>query len=215
MRLWPKFVTVAVVVALATSLFVGWRAVRKEQAELKEHLKIAEQALKEANARQERRDVGLNEQLKRIQAQKQEVQRPEQVLKALPEVLPLPKEIVVEPRVEVGTAGRVDGRTEDRPLQKTEREGRTETVSPGVQLPAEDLKPLYDFAMDCKACQARLATVQADLKDEKAKTEALGKERDAALKVARGGPVWKRVARAAKWFAIGAAAGAVAAKMMR
>ena len=83
----------------------------------------------------------------------------------------------------------------------------------GVRLPAEDLKPLYDFALECKACQDKLAAAQADLKDEKSKTLALSRERDDALRAARGGSVIQRVARAAKWFAIGAAAGAVAAKM--
>jgi hypothetical protein len=79
-------------------------------------------------------------------------------------------------------------------------------------IPAEDLKPLYDFTLDCKACQARLAAAQSDLADEKSKTTALTKERDHALQVARGGSPWRRIARAAKWFAIGAAAGAIAAK---
>jgi hypothetical protein len=34
---------------------------------------------------------------------------------------------------------------------------------------AEDLKPLYDFTLDCKACQAKLAATQADLSDERQK----------------------------------------------
>jgi hypothetical protein len=77
------------------------------------------------------------------------------------------------------------------------------------------LKPLYDFAADCKACQAKLGAAQADLADEKVKSQALGRERDDALRAAKGGSVLRRIARAAKWFAIGAAAGAVAAKAAR
>jgi hypothetical protein len=69
-------------------------------------------------------------------------------------------------------------------------------------IPAEDLKPLYDFTIDCKACQAKLSTAQADLT----------RERDDALRIARGGSILRRITRAAKWFAIGTAAGAVAAK---
>jgi len=79
-------------------------------------------------------------------------------------------------------------------------------------LPAEDLKPLYDFTIDCKACQARLTAAQTDLTDEKTKTAALTKERDHALQIARGGSPFRRIARAAKWLLIGAAAGAIAAK---
>jgi len=74
------------------------------------------------------------------------------------------------------------------------------------------LKPLYDFAIDCKSCQARLAVAQNDLADERQKTVALAKERDDALRIAKGGSAWRRVARGAKWFIIGAAAGALAAK---
>jgi hypothetical protein len=53
------------------------------------------------------------------------------------------------------------------------------------------------------------------LTDEKTKTAALTKERDAAVRAAKGGSVLRRIARAGKWFAIGAAAGAIAAKAAR
>jgi hypothetical protein len=82
-------------------------------------------------------------------------------------------------------------------------------------LPAADLAPLYDFALDCKARQAKLTATQADLNDEKVKTAALTKERDAAVRAAKGGSALRRIARAAKWFALGAATGAVAAKAIR
>ena len=82
-----------------------------------------------------------------------------------------------------------------------------------MQLPAEDLKPLYDFAVDCRECQAQLAAAQGNLKDEQTKTQALSRERDTLVQAARGGSVLRRVVRAAKWFVIGAAAGAVAAKL--
>ena len=59
-----------------------------------------------------------------------------------------------------------------------------------AQLPGADLKPLYDFAVDCQACKTRLAAAQ-------------------------GGSAWRRVARAAKWLAIGAAAGALAVRASR
>jgi hypothetical protein len=83
---------------------------------------------------------------------------------------------------------------------------------PQVLIPSDDLKPLYDFTLDCKACQAKLTAAQADLADEKTKTATITKERDTALRSAKGGSVLQRVARAAKWFAIGAAAGAIAAR---
>lgn len=89
------------------------------------------------------------------------------------------------------------------------------TAKSQAVIPNEDLKPLYDFALDCKACQAKLAAAQGDLTDEKAKEAVLTKERDEAIKAAKGGSLWRRMIRAAKWFAIGAAAGTIAAKTTR
>jgi hypothetical protein len=66
--------------------------------------------------------------------------------------------------------------------------------------------------LDCKACQTKLTAAQADLTDEKTKTATLTKERNEAVRAAKGGSVLRRVTRAAKWFAIGAAAGAIAAR---
>jgi len=79
-------------------------------------------------------------------------------------------------------------------------------------IPAEDLKPLYDFTIDCKACQSKLVAAQGDLLGEQKKTTTLTHERGDALRIARGGSAWRRIGRAAKWFLIGAAAGAIAAK---
>jgi hypothetical protein len=118
-------------------------------------------------------------------------------LQALPAVLPLPKALILDQSPE-SPNGSTSG-----------------TPEPKVSIPPDDLKPLYDYALSCKACQDQLAAAQADLKDEKAKTTALGRERDDALRAAKGGSVLQRVARAAKWVAIGAAAGAVAAKLRK
>jgi hypothetical protein len=63
-------------------------------------------------------------------------------------VLPLPTPLVVEPE-------HVDG----------ESDNSTDESSVRVRLPAEDLKPLYDFSLNCKTCNAQLAVAQADLKD--------------------------------------------------
>ena len=69
--------------------------------------------------------------------------------------------------------------------------------------------------MGCQACKARLAAAQADIADEKTKTGILTGEKNDALKLAKGGSLLRRLALAANWFALGAAAGAVAAKATR
>ena len=226
MKSWLQVGAVAIVVVLAVSVFVAWRTVRQEQTQLQEKLKVAEAAVRDANAREATRGVALQQQLAEILKQKKAVQRPEDVVKALPGVLPLPTAITLSEGSGVSAA-----QTESRTLtsfgltSKTVRMTNERVTNPNngvspsnaatgdLRLPAEDLKPLYDFALECKACQAELGAAKADLKDEKLKTQALGRERDSALQAAKGGSVLRRVARAAKWFAIGAAAGAVAAKM--
>jgi len=87
--------------------------------------------------------------------------------------------------------------------------------APTAQIPTADLGPLYNYLLDCQACQAKLAAAQSDLADEKTKTATLTQSRDAAVKAAKGGTLLQRTARALKWFAIGAAAGAIAAKSVR
>jgi hypothetical protein len=101
----------------------------------------------------------------------------------------------------------------DNPLPKSSAPQPAQAAD--AVIPPADLKPLYDFALDCKACQAKLAAAQADLADEKTKSVALTKERDEAVTAAKGGSALRRIARGAKWFLLGAAAGAVAAKAGR
>ncbi len=72
-------------------------------------------------------------------------------------------------------------------------------------IPASDLKPLFDYIQDCRACQAQLKATQADLTDEKASNSALTRERDAAIAANKGGSLWHRLKRNAKWLAAGAA----------
>jgi hypothetical protein len=80
-----------------------------------------------------------------------------------------------------------------------------------AQIPAADLKPLYDYVQDCRSCQAQLAAAQQNRADDAAKFEAMTRERDAAVIAAKGGTLWRRFRRNLEWFAIGATIGATAA----
>jgi hypothetical protein len=224
MRIWIKIAGVAVFATLAASVYFAWQGARKDQAKLQSELKTTQEALADATARQTTRDAALKTLLAGLKKQKAEVQQPAQVITALPGVLPLPQAITLESTETVGpTVQRSGTRSGDQhkvpashPLSGQADGGRSaRPAQEKADFPTADLKPLYDFAVDCKACQAQLAASQADLKDEQAKALALGRERDDALKAARGGSVLRQVARAAKWFAIGAAAGAIAAKAAR
>jgi hypothetical protein len=212
-----KVAAVAVVVILAACVFFAWRDARKEQAALQAELKTTQQALAEATARQASRDAAVNDLVAGLKKKEAAVQKPAQALAALPDVLSLPAPIALEPETtsaQEGLGGAERPASESGPYPKSTNSA-PDGIQPKVNFPAADLKPLYDFAVECKACQAKLGAAQADLVDEKAKSLALGRERDDALRVAKGGSVLRRIARAAKWFAIGAAAGAIAAKAAR
>ena len=200
---WAKITAVVIAVVLGVSLYFAWRGAQHDQAQLKAELQATQKALADADARQQSRNSELAQVVAQLNEKKATVQSPAQIVKALPDVLPLPIPLTLP----------AQPASADLPAAPGGAKHPAEVPNPNVQLPAEDLKPLYDFAVGCRECQAQLAAAQANLKDEQTKTQALSKERDTALQAARGGSVLRRVVRAGKWFVIGAAAGAVAAKL--
>src|SRR5260370_14694950 len=190
-RFYVRLATLLVAVILCVAVFVSWRADRRDRAQLAAELAATKQLLAAADARQHDRDAQLAQTLAALAAKKRTIVTLPQIVRELPSQISLPSPIL---------------------LQSTPALPDSPTPKTNAVIPSEDLKPLYDFALDCKACQAKLSATQGDLNDEKAKTAALTKERDEALKTARGGSTWRRIGPAAKWFLIAAAAGAVAAK---
>src|SRR6267378_2747776 len=180
-----------VALALAFAFYHAWRADRRDRSQLASELAATKQLLTAADARQHDRDAQLAQTLATLAAEKRATVTPAQIVRELPSQISLPSPIALQ----------------FPPASQNSPSPQTNAV-----IPPEDLKPLYDFTIDCKACQAKLAAAQDDLTDERKKTTSLTHERDDALRIARGGTAWRRIARAAKWFLIGAAAGAVAAK---
>lgn len=228
-RFWLKLAAIVIAVALFVATVQAWRADRRDRAQLAAELAATKQLLAAADARQHDRDAQLAQTLAALSAEKRVIVTPAQILRELPKNIPLPAPITLQadhaPSVG-GTLGSPasnasSAATGEASLAPTNGSSAasTATTSQSNQkppaaavIPAADLKPLYDFALDCQACQAKLSAAQNDLTDEKAKTAALTKERDDALRIAKGGSAWRRVTRAAKWFLLGVAAGAVAAK---
>jgi len=189
--------------SLAGALFWEWRGARLDRGRLQTQLAQAEQALQQATSNQQQRDKQLTDTLAKLDDLKATVKTQQQILARLPDVLPLPKPI------------------QESPHQLVQAPGGTSSAKPGIPespmpqsatIPLEDLKPLYDFAVDCKACQVKLATATADLSDERVKTQTLSRERDAALKLVHGGSLRQRLKRGFKWFVIGVVVGTIAAK---
>jgi hypothetical protein len=193
-KYWIPLVELTIAILLALAIFFSWRADRRDRAQLAAELAATKQLLTATDARQHDRDVQLAQSLSTLAAEKRTIVTPAQIVRELPSQISLPSPIVLQSAPALP----------DAPAPK-----------PNAVIPSEDLKPLYDFTIDCKACQTKLIAAQGDLTDERQKTAALTRERDDALRIARGGSAWRRIGRAAKWFFIGAVAGAVAAKAAR
>ena len=202
-RIWLELAAIFVAATLCVALVEAWRADRRDRDQLNAELAATKQLVAAADTRQHDREAHLAQTLAGLAAEKRTVLTPAQIVRELPREIPLPAPLVLQTSPSSPgkhLPGAESSSSSSNPSQDT------------ILIPAEDLKPLHDFALDCQACQAKLTAAQGDLVDEKSKSSALTKERDQALKIARGGSAWRRIARAAKWFALGAAAGAVAAR---
>jgi len=185
----------AITVALLAD---AWRSARHDSQQLAATLSAQNAAIQQAGDREKQRDSQLVTALATIQAQKRSVQSPQQAAKQLLSVLPtLPLPIAIH----------------DPDLSAPLPPG--ETPSTTLSIPQPDLVPLYDDLQDCRAASIQSDALKKDLSDEKTRYASLQHERDAAIAVAHGGTFLVRLKRAAKWFAIGAAAGAAAAAMAR
>jgi hypothetical protein len=185
------FVAALIAVALIAD---AWRSARHDSQQLASTLAAQNAMIQQAGDREKQRDSQLATALDTIQAQKRAVQTPQQAAKQLPSVLPfLPLPVSIH----------------DPDLSVQLPPG--ETPSTSISIPQPDLVPLYDDLQDCRASAVQNDTLQKDLSDEKNRSAALLHERDAAVAVARGGTFLLRLKRAAKWFAIGVAAGAAVA----
>jgi hypothetical protein len=214
-HLWVRLCAITLVAALALALFDSWRADRSDRLQLAAELASTKQLVAAADAQQHTRDAQLAETLKSLAAEKRAIVTPAQVIRELPRELNLPSPIVLQSIPANSSSATPSAQTGNPAIGNESPASNAKPVPSQAILPAEDLKPLYDFTIDCKACQAKLATAQSDFADEQKKTSALTKERDDALRIAKGGTAWRRIGRAAKWLLIGAAAGALAAKSTR
>lgn len=209
LRFWIRTLEPVFLLALAFAFLVAWRADRRDRAQLASELAATKQLLVAASASQHDRDAQLSKTLSALAAQKRKLTTPAQIVRELPREIGLPFPLVLQ---SAAANSSVPTQTDEQPAANAKPAGNAKQAESQAVIPFQDLKPLYDFTIDCKACQARLTAAQADLNDERTKTAALTKERDHALQIARGGSPFRRIARGTKWFLIGAAAGALAAK---
>jgi len=186
----------ALLALLAIAIIGGsWLGAREEGIRLKATLDAQKDVLAAAEKREADRAAVLKDSLAQLEDLKKRTQSPQQVVRQLPAVLPLPQPITLNVPATL---------PQGQPSKEGSEPEQTATI------PAADLKPLFDFAATCKECQAKVLALEQDKADDAVKFDAVVKERDAAIDAAKGGGKWKRIKRAGKWFLIGAAGGAVA-----
>lgn len=151
----------------------------------------------DAGKREKARAAELQQSLTELEDLKKKTTTPAAIVRELPTVLPLPLPITI--RIPTPAPG--------APADAG--------PPPDAIIPAQDLKPLFDFAANCKECQEKLAAAAGDKQDDTIKIAALTKERDEAVTAFNGGSKWTRIKKAAKWCAIGAAMGAAAVAVLK
>lgn len=217
-----ELVAFLAVLLLAALSFHAWLASHDDQLRLQSVLASQKQLLDAADAREHDRQASLKDTLAQIEALKRSTQTPAQILRELPQFLSLPQPITLAPSPEnkpstspataqfQPSSPSSKGQGSASPEATSTKSAKDLPTSPSAQIPAADLKPLFDYVQDCRACQAQLAAAREDAADNAAKIGALTRERDAAITAAKGGGFWRRLRRNAMWFAVGAGAGAAA-----
>jgi hypothetical protein len=192
---------------IATLAAHAWFAARADQQRLQSALASEKQLLDAADSRERARAATLNDTLAQIDALKRATQTPTQIVRDLPQYLSLPQPITL-----ASPASPADTTTQQG-TGRSEKPASVPTAAtplpgaPSAQLPAADLKPLYNYVQDCRACQAQLAAARLNSADDATKIAALTHERDAAITAAKGGGLWLRLRLNALWFVVGAASG--------
>lgn len=209
-----KFYLVAAVALLLAGAFAfrSWLEAHDDRTHMQATISAQQQLIAAADQRERQNAASLHATLAQIASLKRQVQTPQQILRDLPQYLPLPQpiELAPTPSAAGGQGSALPGKSGASSASGSD----SSAAAPAAlvaQIPTADLKPLFDFVQDCRACKVQLDATRADLKDEQSKSAALAKERDAAVKAVKGGGFWTRLKRNAKWLAIGAIIGAAAA----
>jgi hypothetical protein len=214
-----EILILAIALLLAALALHAWLAAHDDQMRLQATLAAQKQLLDAADARERDRTTALNTTLAQIDALKRATLTPAQIISDLPKYLQLPQPITLAPAA--AAASPADAAANGiAPQQGTGASGKSGAATsrasddlpaaPVAQIPAADLKPLYNYVQDCRACNAQLTTAKQNAADDATKITALTRERDAAITAAKGGGFLERLRRNTLWFVIGAGAGAAA-----
>jgi hypothetical protein len=205
MTLRTKLEALAAIALLATSAFIArsWLDAHDDQLRLRATIDAqqsviaqAQQQAQQLAAAEQQRGVQTQATLASMQQAAAKIQTPQQIAQWLPPQLATPAPITVN----------VPSATAANPAPDAI-----------ATIPQQDLPALRNEIESCKECAVKLATAQQNLvtKDQQLKLaatqlQATQRERDAALTAAKGGSLWRRAQRNARWLAVGAAAATAA-----
>jgi hypothetical protein len=160
-------------------------------------LQQQDQALREEQAK---REAETAQQLASMRAQLASVQTADQIVHWLPTQIPTRQPLDIQ-------------------LPKATKENPTPAAT--AKIPQQDLPQLRDYVESCKECTVKLAAAEGDAASKEKRLgvlqkqlEAIERERDAAVKAAKGGGFWRRLWTRTKWFVVGAAAGAAVTRAL-
>ena len=95
-RLYLRLAEILVTASLAAIVVSAWRADRRDRAQLTADLATAKQALAQDDARQHGRDAQLVQTLAALAAEKRTITSPAQIIRELPQQIPLPTPITLQ-----------------------------------------------------------------------------------------------------------------------
>jgi hypothetical protein len=192
---------VAALLGLALGVVVHeWHGALVDRAVLDATLKAEHANQADLKSQSELVVRDLKERVAALEQVKAQAVTPAQIVREiptfLPQTLPAPVTTVTTP----APAGAAPG---------------TPPTITGMQIPAADMRPLFDELITCKECSEKLTGAQMQTSIDEDKITSLTKERDAAVKAAKGGSVWTRVKHSAETIVISAAAGYLIARAGR
>jgi hypothetical protein len=212
-----KLLLICGAIAGIVLVFFEWLAANRDATALKQTIAAQSKILDSASSDKRKNDLDLKKALAQIESLKRKVKAPSEAVRGLNELLPLP-----EPITFTSDEGRAPASLRPLPRDAGESASRTASDSPAPKnasqgagsaaprnvatVPAADLVPIYDYALDCRACTTQLEAARRNALDDAAKIQALQAERDAAIKSSHGGNFTRRLKVAAVWFVIGAGA---------
>src|SRR5260370_16108300 len=171
-----KLAAIAIAVILCVALVEGWRADRRDRAQLNAELAATKQLLVATDARQHDRDAQLAQTLAALAAEKRAIVTPAQIVRDLPNEIPLPAPITLQadrassqntsvtpanatnaPPTRIAGASSANNAQATTPAPSASQQNQ-KAAAGAADIPAEELKPLYDITLDFKACQAKLSS---------------------------------------------------------